>query len=137
MNAELKKQSLVLCIFLLSVTGCLSSNLHTFRPITSGQIYVETFTGREGPVVSNAIQIELQKRGMLANQGNAEFVLTGHSVSSFWACDSSSFELTDKNGVIFLSGTATSGGSLTVQTIGKRLAKKIVKKIQVKSDVSR
>ena len=136
MSAENKKHFLALSIFLLFVTGCVSTHFGTAKKPISGQIYVETFTGRAGPIISTAIRIEFQKQDLLTSEDKAKFVLTGHSYKTGWS-DGSSFELKDKNGVLFLSGTASSGGALIVPEIGKQLAKKIVKKIKVNSDVRR
>ncbi len=115
-------------VIVLFFTGCLSTEISQYKPIPPGQVYVSQFTGKAGPLVSNGIQIELQKQKLLApNEDQAEFLLTGH-IDFIIYSDGIAFALKDKNDILYLRGNATSGGWLTPMSCGRELAKKISKK---------
>ncbi len=125
----------LMTILLVGITGCTTVEIQQYDPAIIGQIYVSEFTGPAGQIISNAIQIELQKQNLLADQEQTKFILTGNVHISGWAHDLYyiCFELKDKNGNFYFRGNATSGASILLDA-GKAIAKKIAKKLKIKVD---
>lgn len=94
-----------------------------------GQIFVEKFTGPAGEIVTNALEMEFQKKGILTTQDQAKYILTGNAHFPGWN-DGIAFQLKDKSDILYFRGSATSGGFLTPTAAGKDVAKKICKKFK-------
>jgi len=120
---------LTLIILITLATGCTSVEIQQARPITKGQIFVEEFTGAAGGIVTNVIEIEFQKKGLLTTQNEAKYILSGDSNFPGWT-DGIAFELKDKSGNLYFRGNATSGGFLLLREVSKDVAKEICKKFK-------
>lgn len=116
-------------ISIVLVTSCTSVEIQQNKSIAPGQIFVEKFTGPAGGIVTNALEMEFHKKGLLATQSQAKYILTGSANFPGWT-DGIAFRLKDKNDILYLRGNATSGGFLTPNAAGKDVAKKICKKLK-------
>ena len=119
-------------ILAILVIGCASIEIQQTSPITPGQIFVEKFTGPAGGIVTNALEMEFQKKELLTTRDQAKYILTGNTLfrDSVWdeVYSTIIFDLKDKEGNLYLRGNWTTAYMISPTAAGKDVAKKICKK---------
>ena len=117
-------------LLLITVTGCTTVTIRQDTPLTgTHRIYVSRSESSINNIVSNAIAVELDKKNLLAKtEQEADLILVTDAFFGF--SDDVAFRIENKDQLVWLSGTASSGGWLNPSQVGRDIGKKIIQKIQ-------
>jgi len=119
------------CLLLVTLAGCTTVTIRQDRPISrTERIYVSLSESSINNIVSSAIAVELDKKNLLVKaQQEADLILVTDAFFDLWN-DNVAFRIENKDQLVWLSGTASSGGWLNPSQVGRDIGKKIIQKIQ-------